>query len=196
FTLQLPKGVHLNADSTCLSARLEQGYDLSYSKLDETGSTWLLRIDASPLREAEDSAAVDSFREIADIGLQMDDSLLGKDFLVSFDTINFTLSNGLRLAEGNKSIPIRVASLYGTPVATETVIKPALPVGIRFEGGELLLDTPFAEEVRLFDFNGRLLFQKGKKAGEAVFNLPTGLPRLMLLCGSSGWSRKLYRQGN
>jgi hypothetical protein len=73
--------------------------------------------------------------------------------------------------------------------ANETVESPEAEVYCY--SGRLTVNTPVAEQVYLYSISGGLLFSTSKEAGHATFDLG-GLPKgVLIVKGSSGWTKKI-----
>jgi hypothetical protein len=69
---------------------------------------------------------------------------------------------------------------------------PSLSVGLA-AGGILSVHTPAAEGIEVYSVGGQLLYRAQKPAGAATFDL-SGLPRgVLIVHGTSGWTKKTYK---
>jgi hypothetical protein len=64
---------------------------------------------------------------------------------------------------------------------------------ILYYNGRLTVRTAKAERIDVYSVTGQLFYQSQKAAGEATFDL-SSLPRgVLIIRGSSGWVKKVYK---
>jgi hypothetical protein len=74
---------------------------------------------------------------------------------------------------------------------TGTALPSAQKVFIRSSGGILTVNSSAAERIDVYSINGALLYQAQKASGEATFNLNRLNRGVLIVKGSSGWTRKV-----
>jgi hypothetical protein len=62
---------------------------------------------------------------------------------------------------------------------------------MRYADGILTVNTPVAERIDVYAISGALLYQAQKAAGEATFNFSHMPKGVLIVRGSSGWTRKI-----
>jgi hypothetical protein len=66
-------------------------------------------------------------------------------------------------------------------------------IAVRASNGKLHVDTPSAETVYVYSFTGKLLYTATKAAGQATFGIFSN-DKLLIVRGSSGWTKKVLNQ--
>ena len=75
----------------------------------------------------------------------------------------------------------------GTPEITGNAIQ------LYLKDGNLLVDTPTEESIRIYSVTGSLIFSQSKQVGEEIFSIANIPNQVLIIRGSSGWVRKLVK---
>jgi hypothetical protein len=178
FVLTLPTGFQLDLTATALVPALAGSYVLTITP---SGSgSWLFSIQPAVATLAGDET---SYQELVHIVYTVAESVATGDYEVKLGDVGLTnLNSGTTVQQDEIRVPVTVESTSGI----ESVDAPE----IWYYGGVLTVRTPQAEWIEVYSTDGRLLYGTQKAAGEATFDL-NGLPRgVLIVRGSSGWSRK------
>jgi hypothetical protein len=111
---------------------------------------------------------------------------------------------GVYLDKVTLVVPVGTKSLYKTAEFWEffgkIVEKGESPTGVAAkvsrdaavsaDGGRLHVDSPASESIYVYSFTGKLLLAAVKTSGQSSFDLPAH-EKLLIVRGSSGWSRKV-----
>jgi uncharacterized protein YjdB len=111
-----------------------------------------------------------------------------------------TVADGVVTAVAAGTATITVTTVVGGHTATCTVTVTDATTGIanasaditvRSEAGRLYVNSPAAETVYVYSFNGKLLYTATKASGLVIFDAPS--EKLLIVRGTSGWARKLMK---
>jgi hypothetical protein len=75
-------------------------------------------------------------------------------------------------------------------VGTEEVSQEII---VFFNESVLTVDSPAAETIAVYDFNGRLLYADKKPEGKTVFTVGNAGGKIVIVKGSAGWTKKIAR---
>ncbi|MDR1162009.1 MAG: Ig-like domain-containing protein [Tannerellaceae bacterium] len=113
-----------------------------------------------------------------------------------------TVANGVVTAIAPGTATITVSTDDGGYTATCTVTVTSGTVGaeavsqeivVFFNESVLTIDSPASETIAVYDFNGRLLFTGKKPQGKTVFTVGNAGGKIVIVKGSSGWTKKIVR---
>jgi hypothetical protein len=76
-------------------------------------------------------------------------------------------------------------------VSTELI--PSSGVQIRLYGNLLSVDSPASEQVSVYSVGGQLLYSAQKASGSATFDLNSLPSGVLIVKGSSGWTKKIFK---
>jgi hypothetical protein len=80
------------------------------------------------------------------------------------------------------------------PVSNIFLSSPPIVASLSLSGDLLTVSSPSSESIALYSLSGSLLLQASKEKGSTsidIGHLPRGV---LIVRGSSGWSRKVFRQ--
>ncbi|MDR3194660.1 MAG: InlB B-repeat-containing protein [Tannerella sp.] len=104
------------------------------------------------------------------------------------NTVAVARSATVMLTGGGIMQTITVTQESGQPDVGNAAVETA---DVRYAAGILSVYTPSVERIDVYAIGGALLYQAQKAAGEATFSL-RHLPKgVLIVCGSSGWTRKI-----
>jgi hypothetical protein len=180
FLFTLPQGFRLNVDATALANDLVADYQLTITQ--RAGGVWLFEISLKPASRGLRAAT--SLRNLVNIVYTIVEPTAAGTYEAKLANVELQLSDGSVIRENEITVPIRLS----TPTSV-------LPVNnnpyVHYYGDILTVNTPVAESVEVYTLTGQLLYKAQKAAGEATYrihNLPEGI---LIVRGSSGWTRKI-----
>ncbi|MDH6533447.1 RagB/SusD family nutrient uptake outer membrane protein [Parabacteroides sp. 52] len=182
FTVEFPEGIVLDEPNTHLDKSLQESFDWVCTALPH--NAWQIEIkEKNPLRSALRSS---SSRKIMDIAYTTDHTITGKTYTIHLTKIDFTLSNGGKITKDKLSVDIKGNN---NPTGIETVETSVTSVSII--DAKLTVNSPAAETIEIYSFNGKRLFAASKSEGEATFTIQQIKEHTLIIKGSSGWVRKV-----
>jgi hypothetical protein len=180
FTLTLPDGLNLNPDATRLIDELASLQELS---MEETDGSWKIEIvkpgaagfhTAFPAADAGKIASI-AYTVDESVGAGMYEALL-KDLSCAGEGVSFH----------QKAVSVQIT--VDAPSGNEPV---AEQEQVYASSGALTVQTPVAEDIALYDAAGALLFRAWKPVGRATFDIRTLPHGVVIVHGSSGWTKKI-----
>jgi hypothetical protein len=180
FTFRLPAGFRLNEEATSLIAELLANYELDITQ--ESANVWrfVIRPKIAP-RAASDM----TYQQLLHIVYTMDETVGEGNYEIKLSDIDLTLNSGEVIHQDEITVPVTVSGPVGNAVIGVT--------DVRYYSSRLYVNTPVAERISVYSPAGVLMYQAQKQPGIATFNL-NSLPKgVLIIRGSSGWARKVYR---
>ncbi|MDR3269429.1 MAG: BACON domain-containing protein [Tannerella sp.] len=180
FTVTLPAGFLLDTEATELESGLQSDFLRAITPLASGG--WLFYIYPKVLTRAAGETA---YRQIVRIAYTMDASVTKGDYEATFSNVILTLNSGEEIYQDEIKVPVTVTSSVGNAWVSAS--------DIRYADGILSVRTPAAERIDVYAVSGSLLYQVQKASGEATFNLNRLPQGILIIKGSSGWTRKIVK---
>jgi hypothetical protein len=211
FIVSLPSGITLDVVSSALSSDLISDYQLRITSLFE--GVWFFEITLKPstysvpylsssksLRchpelvsgSPDSSAAVTLLssvfsRKLVTIAYTTSPDLPVGDHQLKISDLSATFSDGTSIQQ--KEIIVTIST-----VSTGTLLVAKDNVTVSISGTLLTVSSPSKESLTVFSVNGTLLFQDTKEKGSTGINI-AHLPKgVLIIRGSSGWTRKIIRR--
>jgi outer membrane lipoprotein-sorting protein len=180
FVLSLPTGFQLDMTATALAPGLSGDYELTI--LPSGTDSWLFVIRPAVSTHA---AGETSYQDLLHIDYTVAGSVAAGDYEVKFSNVDLTLDDGTTVHQDEISVSV---TFDGT-----TGIESIGASQVWFNSGILHVNTPAAERVDVYSLSGLRLHSTRKAEGEARFDL-NDLPRgVLIVRGSSGWTRKIVK---
>jgi hypothetical protein len=192
FVVNLPAGVTLDEGSSTLATDFIADYQLRISFL--TTGVWLFEITckaatygATSNETTDTGLRAIPARKIVTVSYHTDEALPSGDHKVTINDLTANFSDGTSIQQKEIVVNIHTVSTGASLVAKDNVT-------VSVFGNTLTVDSPSKETLTVFTVNGTLLFQDTKEKGSTVINV-SHLPRgVLIIRGSSGWTRKIIRQ--
>jgi hypothetical protein len=181
FTLALPAGFLLDQSATRLADELTGTHQLRLSAAG--ANSWLFEIEPKvSLRSAEETV----YQQVVHIVYTLDGTATVGNYELNISNINLTLSSSQQTVHQDEiTIPVNLTDATGL----ERIEAPE----ILYYNSRLIVRTAQAERIDVYSVTGQLFYQSQKTAGEATFDL-SSLPRgVLIVRGSSGWAKKVYK---
>jgi YD repeat-containing protein len=204
FSFSLPAGFSLDRGSTTLNAELSTDYELDITP--DGVNTWQFTIQPKPaLRAANDM----KYQQLVYIVYLIDEAVGTGEYELTLNDVNLTLSNGEVIHQNEIALSVTIGGKEETPAGEEEAPPagekeeekeetpvgnaPAGTTGIWYVNNQLYVDTPAAERIAIYSPLGLLLYQTQKQPGSATFNLSSLPQGVLIVTGSSGWTKKIVR---
>lgn len=182
FVLQLPKGLSLNLLLTKLAADLIDNFDLSITKGDN--NTWSFNIIAKGLRN--ETLLSQELRDILFIAYDKEENMSEGKYDVALKKINLQLSNGEEIVEEEITYELTISGnitgISNIPQTKEIIYK---------NGNQLIINSPASERILIYTITGQLIHNIDKQPGEINVNIKNIPQNILIVKGSSGWTRKI-----
>jgi hypothetical protein len=178
FTVNLPAGFLLDTEATELASGLQSDFLLEITPLAPGG--WQFGISPKVVLRAAGETA---YRQIVRIAYTMDASVTKGDYEATLNNVNLTLNSEEEIHRDEIKVPVAVTNSVGNAWVDAS--------DIRYANGILSVRTPAAERIDVYSVSGSLLYQVQKASGEATFNLKRLPKGVLIVRGSSGWTRKI-----
>jgi hypothetical protein len=179
FTVTLPAGFVLDPDATSLVSGLLSSYQLSVTPNGRGG--WLFEITPRvSLRSGDETM----YQQVVDIVYTLDNSVAAGNYEARINDVDLTLNgSGTTVHQDEIRVPIRVNS----PSGIASVEAPE----IVYANGVLTVHTPQAERIEVYSPGGALLYSARKASGTETFRIGHLSQGVVIVRGSSGWTRKV-----
>jgi len=182
FQLKLPTGVNLEKSSTRLVGDLDSKLNLTIEE--NTDGSWLF--DIQP-KNSTRSASELVYSQIVEIGYTVSETVIDGEYeAVVNNNLVFEFEDGTILVGNN--IPVTI-----------NIIDPTN--NFRFTGasayinfGSFHIQSPFAETIQVYSINGAILQRFQKPEGQVSFPTNQSKGAILIIKGSSGWTKKLIVQ--
>jgi uncharacterized protein YjdB len=178
FVVTLPHGFSLDINGSALAGELVASYILSITP--QENGRWLFSISLNTLLR---SAA--TYRKIIDIAYAIDESVSAGIHEASITDLVLALSDGEVIREDEIKV-----SLTADPTG---IITPNQEVKVFSSNGILTVNSPLAERIDIYSFNGMYLYSAVKSEGLATFIINNLNEKTLIVRGSSGWVRKIMK---
>jgi YD repeat-containing protein len=181
FTLTLPAGFRLDQSATTLVSELAGSHQLSVSPAGT--QSWLFDIRPKPSLH---SAGETVYQQVVHIVYTLDGTAPAGEHELTISNIDLTLNNSNTTVHQDEiRIPVTLTDATGTASVEASQVL--------YYKGLLTVNTPVAEQIAVYSVAGQLLYRAQKTSGEATFDL-SSLPRgVLIIRGSSGWTKKTYK---
>jgi len=181
FVLTLPEGVHLDLTVTHLADSLSSALSLTITQ--NADGSWLFTIAPLTLRSVKEMV----YSRIVEIGYTVDATVAKGVHEGVVSDLSFEFDNGTIVEENELPVTITVNTVItGIPdLSAETVVY--------MHKGNLYIQSPVAETVRVYSISGVLLFNFQKTAGLAHYPVNQSKGAVLIVKGSSGWVNKVIK---
>jgi hypothetical protein len=180
FYVLLPDGLSLDRANTALFEPLASLYELSVTQ--ESAGLWLLRIAPETLR-----AAGTTYQEVVKIAYAADESTPAGEYDVVIRDLEFLFAGNTAIRQDE--ITVRITSRKGDGAGVETAGLQQTEVSV--SNRILRVTSASAEQIYVYSASGALLYGAGKAPGTVTCNLGRFPQGVLIVRGSSGWTRKV-----
>ncbi|NDW18468.1 hypothetical protein D0T53_06010 [Dysgonomonas sp. 216] len=179
FEICLPQGTVLDKDRTVLSGELQLYCSLDIEEKED--NTWSITISKRDIRTTSDI----TYKNIVDIVYYTDLDEVWQRGEIVLKNINVNLHSGMYVAKDELKIALTKRNASG--------IENQLPESksIYFSNGMLVVDTPDAEIVKVYNVSGAEINSGMKGIGRFEISFSNPPKGMLIIKGSSGWARKL-----
>jgi Flp pilus assembly protein protease CpaA len=183
FSVSLPLGFVLNQQATSLTSDLLSRYQLSITPDGRGG--WLFTVTPKmSVRSGSDAV----YRKVVDIVYEIPTVVQPGDYEVKLQDVDLTTAGGTTVHQDEIAVPVTVAEATGNGFAA------AAQLSVWYAAGQLTVDSQSAEQITIYTPVGIAVYRSQKTSGQAVFHtgsLPSGV---LIVTGSSGWTRKIVQR--
>ena len=182
FRLKLPTGVNLEKSATRLVGDLDTKLNLSIEE--NADGSWLFAIQP---KNGTRSASEYEYTRIVEIGYTVSETVPDGAYKAVIDNLAFEFEDGTILAGNNIPVSINIVD----PTSNFILFTEASAYAV---SGSLNIQSPFAETVQVYSISGTLIQRFQKPEGKASFPTDQSKGALLILKGSSGWTKKVIVQ--
>ncbi|MCL1933374.1 MAG: leucine-rich repeat protein [Candidatus Azobacteroides sp.] len=182
FLLTLPTGVHLDLTVTQLADTLQSS--LSLTIVQNAGGNWLFTITPLTLRSGSEETV---YSRIVEIGYAVDETVTTGTYDALISDLSFNFDNGTTI--GDEELPVTITvnnTITGIPELSANI-------SAYMNNDRLYIQSPIAETVRIYSTNGVLLYHIQKPAGIVHYPINQLKGTVLIVKGSSGWTKKVIR---
>ena len=148
-----------------------------------TDGSWTFTITPQTLRSAMEMV----YSQILEIGYIVDESVAQEKYEATISNLSFEFENGTTVSVDE--IPVQIT---GNNVSTG-ISELIAGIDAYLHDGQLYVDSPIAETIRVYSVNGVLQYSFQKPAGKAIYRIDKVKGSVLIVTGSSGWVKKAIR---
>jgi len=182
FQLLLPNGMKLDTTLTRLASHLSSQLKLTITE--NTDGSWLFTITSQTVSR---SSSEMTYSEIVEIVYTVDETVQTGKYEAVISNLSFQFNDGTTIVEDELPVTITVNSSTGIPPLL-------LESSTYIINGILYIQSPFVETVQIFSLSGMLISNFQKMEGTAIYPVNQLKNTIVIVKGSSGWSKKIIVQ--
>ena len=179
FTIKFPAGFALDKDSTRLTTGWN-GYELTITPQDS--NQWLVTIQPKALRSA---LRAETNPTLVHVAYTVDSKVKRGTYDMAVHSIQVETPGGNTILEPAITVPVQL-NRWGTGNEEAPSQEPTLYLA----GHTLYIQSIRAEHITIYSINGLKLYESEVPAGTATIDVARFPKSVLIIRGSSGWTRK------
>lgn len=178
FELVLPEGMNIDKEETKLNGEifLDNGRVIIYSKDWDLGYGSFVKSSSGELE----------YKKIITIVYTIDKEVEQGTYTAFLRSVNFELGDGIRIIEENIPVTIEVER---SSTDNQSINEPQVEVYL--QGNQVTVISDISEIIDVYTISGQKLYSTSKTGSECMFRIPALSKSVIILTGSSGWTKKL-----